>query len=217
MTIRRGVAAIVVAAATLACVAGCQQGTASGSPAAAPEASGTPSTGSTSTEGTGTGSASVGASANSATSVPPASGAAGAPGTPPCSLGDLAVAISGAQGPASGQRTVSITFTSQAHETCYLYGFPGVDLVAKSLTWPLQRSGPSPERVVLQPRGVAYSTLTFLAWVPGDSASFTPTEVEVTPPGDTEHATLPWKSGDPILLQNEATRPGTYIGPVSRG
>lgn len=219
MITRREAAAIVAAAATLACVAGCQQGAAGGSPAASPGSSGAPSAGTSAAGGTGAGSASGGPSVGPATSsaTNPGDPAGTAQGTPPCSLADLAVTISGPQGPAGGQRTVSIAFISKANEACYLYGFPGVDLVGKNLTWPLQRSGPGPERVVLPPRGVAHSTLTFLAWAPSDSASFTPTEVEVTPPGGTEYATLPWKPGSPIVLQNEATRPGTYIGPVSSG
>jgi Protein of unknown function (DUF4232) len=210
MITKQGAAALVVWAGALSCVAGCQQGTAASSSAVSSSSSGTSATSTPAGSGTA-----IATSATSGASVP--SGAAGTKGTPSCALAELAVAISAPHGPSGGQQTVSITFTSKASSACYLYGFPGVDLVGKDLTWPLLRSGPAPERVVLPPRGEAHSTLTFLAWAPGDSASFTPTQVEVTPPGGTEHATLPWTPGGPILLQNEATRPGTYIGPVSSG
>lgn len=52
--------------------------------------------------------------------------------------------------------------------------------------------------------------LTYLT----DPAGRRPAELATTPPGDTAQLTVPW-NGEPVLRQDGATRPGTYIGPLA--
>jgi len=47
------------------------------------------------------------------------------------------------------------------------------------------------------------------------SGTSPPTRVYVTPPDETTYRTLAWPHGMVLVRQDEATRPGTFIGPVS--
>ncbi|WP_249265694.1 hypothetical protein [Pseudonocardia sp. Ae406_Ps2] len=63
----------------------------------------------------------------------------------------------------------------------------------------------------MKPGGTAHTVIT---WLPG--GSWTPTEIVVTAPDETTSTTLRWDQG-PVLRQDGATRPGTYIHPVAPG
>jgi hypothetical protein len=119
------------------------------------------------------------------------------------------------------QRTVKLLFNNRSDRTCTLEGFPGVTLKAGADTWDLVRSSATPVTVTLAPGGSAHSELTFLPYASGEStedagsgAEFEPTTALVTPPGDTVAAKVRWIWGG-IVRQDGATRPGTYIGPVT--
>ncbi len=53
--------------------------------------------------------------------------------------------------------------------------------------------------------------------VPPAGATTAPTRVVTTPPGDTAQLTVPWTSGDTVLRQDGATRPGTHVSPLAIG
>ena len=97
-----------------------------------------------------------------------------------------------------------------------MFGYPGVNLVTGGgIQWALERQSLSPQRIVLPPGGHARSTLTLLRWQAGDGTAFTPARAYVTPPDETTYATVAWPSGVVLIRQDEATHPGTFIGPVT--
>jgi hypothetical protein len=153
--------------------------------------------------------------ATAASPAPPAASPAGAAAGPSrCRTAGLAVTLGAPQGPAGGQQTMSVTFTNTSAAACSLYGFPGVNLVAGRIQWALERQSRIPRHVVLAPGGHARSTLTLLRWTAGDGTSFAPTQVYVTPPDETTYAAVAWPAGVVLIRQDEATHPGTFIGPV---
>jgi hypothetical protein len=143
-----------------------------------------------------------------------ASGPGAAAGPARCHTSGLAVTLGAPQGPTGGQQTMSLTFTNTSAAACSMYGFPGVNLLAGSIQWALVRQSHPPQRIVLQPGGHARSTLTLLRWESGGGTSFAPTRVYVTPPDETTYRTLAWPHGVVLVRQDEATHPGTFIGPV---
>jgi Protein of unknown function (DUF4232) len=155
------------------------------------------------------------ATAVSSSASASASGLAGAAAGPArCHTPGLAVTLGAPQGPAGGQQTMSLTFTNTSAAACSMYGFPGVNLLAGSIQWALVRQSHPPQRIVLPPGGHARSTLTLLRWESGGGTSFAPTRVYVTPPDETTYRTLAWPHGVVLVRQDEATHPGTFIGPV---
>jgi Protein of unknown function (DUF4232) len=190
-------------------LAGCQAG-GSTSGTAAGAASGGTSAAAAPTSATHSGPASA------ASATAPASGSAGvaAAGPPRCHTASLAVTLGAPQGPAGGQQTMTLTFTNTSAAACSMYGFPGVNLVAGGIQWALERQSQPPRQIVLPPGGHSGSTLTLLRWETGDGTSFAPTKAYVTPPDETTYATLAWPSGVVLIRQDEATHPGTFIGPV---
>jgi hypothetical protein len=150
----------------------------------------------------------------------PASSSASARGTSAaaagrCHTSGLAVTISAPRGPAGGQQTMSLVFTNTSPAACTMFGYAGVNLVEGSTQWSLQRQSATPKTVVLRPGGRASATLTILRWDTGDGVSYTPSRLDVTPPDETTFAAVSWPHGVVILRQDGATRPGTFIGPVS--
>jgi hypothetical protein len=153
------------------------------------------------------------AASTPASSSASASGTAAAAGR--CRTSGLAVTISAPRGPAGGQQTMSLVFTNTSPAACTMFGYPGVNLVEGSTQWSLQRQSVTPKMVVLGPGGHASATLTILRWDTGDGVSYTPSRLDVTPPDETTFAAVAWPHGVVILRQDGATRPGTFIGPVS--
>ena len=103
---------------------------------------------------------------------------------------------------------------------------PGVDLVgppdpngeAYQVPRPVADENGAAE--TLEPGATATATLTYLTDSPGSvgtlgSTGWVPAQVVSTPPGDTEQLTASWESGDTVLRQDGATRPGTFVGPLA--
>ncbi|MFJ5641081.1 DUF4232 domain-containing protein [Streptomyces sp. NPDC093223] len=118
-------------------------------------------------------------------------------------------------GSGSGQKHAVVALTNKSGRTCTLYGFPGVDLVDGGRQWSLRRTDATPQRVTLASGAAAHFTLTYLPSDAGDSTAFTPTTVVITAPDQRTSFDLPWHGG-PVVLQDGATHPGTYVGPVGR-
>jgi hypothetical protein len=146
--------------------------------------------------------------------APAASPAGAAAGPPRCHTAGLGITLGAPQRPGAEQQTMRLTFTNTSAAPCSIDGFPGVNLVAHDFQWALQRQSRTPRRIVLPPGGRASSTLTLLRWAAGDGTSFAPARVYVTPPDETTYRTLPWPSGVVLIRQDEATHPGTFIGPA---
>ncbi|MFJ8915260.1 DUF4232 domain-containing protein [Amycolatopsis sp. NPDC102389] len=143
----------------------------------------------------------------------------GSGGNPRCATADLSLAL-GSPKPSPnspGQVDVPLTYKNTSSRTCALYGVPGVDL-----NGPDDPNGP----VYHLPRidnGVKYNevpagstaTATITILKPSDgSATWTPTRVTTIPPGQTQPLTANWPSDLPVLRQDAATHPGTYVNGI---
>ncbi|WP_141276156.1 DUF4232 domain-containing protein [Pseudonocardia hydrocarbonoxydans] len=138
-----------------------------------------------------------------------------------CVAADLRVALGEATG--EGQRTVPVVYTNVSDRACEATGVPGVDLRGpedpNGPSYSVVRQEPDGTTVTLEPGAAAVAVLTYLTDSPGSvgtlgSTGWVPTELVTTPPGDTAQLTVPW-NGDPVLRQDGATRPGTYVGPLA--
>jgi hypothetical protein len=122
-------------------------------------------------------------------------------------LGEVAPSESG-----QAQVRLPLTMTNSGGAACLLRGFPGARLQARDGdTWDLTRTGDAVNDVRLEPNGSATSYLTFLS-EPGGSG-WDITSIVVTPPNTSDSQVFDWPGG-PVLRQDAATHPGTYIGPV---
>jgi hypothetical protein len=111
------------------------------------------------------------------------------------------------------QQQLVVVLNNKTSAACTLQGFPGVDLKSSGGSWSLTRSSAAPKKVTLAAGSSATFTITFLPWSQGSGTEFKATSVVVTPPNETTSATLAWPGGS-VLLQDGATHPGTYTGPV---
>jgi hypothetical protein len=116
-----------------------------------------------------------------------------------CQLSQLHIAHVGSQGAAgTEENTFSLTNVSQA--TCTLFGYPGMQLLSsggQSLPTTVVRgggttvTGMSPQTVTLAPSAVAYFNVTSSDVTTANTTCSAGTQLEVTPPTNTTHATLP--------------------------
>ena len=117
-----------------------------------------------------------------------------------------------------GQDELELVLTNITQQACSLQGYPGVDLVGPDVpTWgpvfSLQRQSGDPQPFTLEPGASATSILTIGApSLPEDF--WYPTTLVVTPPDDTSQLQTPWIPYTPVLRQDGATSPATYIGPL---
>jgi hypothetical protein len=114
---------------------------------------------------------------------------------------------------ASDQTDTYVMITNKTKKTCTIKGFPGVDLKGGSTDWPLTRSGKTAAKIDAEPGVSVQFDITYLPWTKGSGTKFQPTSAVVTLPDETTSTTLKWPWG-PVLLQDAATHPGTYVGPV---
>jgi hypothetical protein len=128
-------------------------------------------------------------------------------------LGTLKAAETGqAQTQAQEQMKLPLTMTNTGSGPCVLRGFPGVRLQARDGDgWDITRTGDAVTDVQLPAGGTATSYLTFLSQA--GSTGWGIASVVVTPPNTEDSQTFEWPGG-PVLRQDGATRPGTYVGPV---
>ncbi|MCX5387930.1 DUF4232 domain-containing protein [Streptomyces sp. NBC_00083] len=133
-----------------------------------------------------------------------------------CLTSQLAFAVAPGSGARSegSQGAITVTLTNRAAKPCAMRGYPGVDLVGGATRWSLTRgTAESPATVTVRPGATTTFTLFYLPFHSGDGKEFTPKEIVVTPPDETHSHTLPW-TFSAVLLQDGATHPGTYIGPI---
>jgi hypothetical protein len=166
----------------------------------------------------GTAGAATQAPAGAAGAAAPAGAAAAA--TPRCTTADLAVSLGKPAGKtdAPGQFDVPLTYRNTSDHTCGLYGVPGVDLTGPDdatfgpvYHLPRVNNGVKYNEV---PAGTtASATITVLTPSEG-GASWTPTKLETIPPGQTQALTADWPADLPVLRQDAATHPGTYVNGI---
>ncbi|MER0447379.1 DUF4232 domain-containing protein [Streptomyces sp. Edi4] len=186
-----------------------------------------------SSTGTGAGTATAPPGVNGGRSMAPSGGTTGGgtnAGTGPgtglgtgtgsggthCSTSQLAFAVAPGSGVRAGgsQGAMTITLTNKGARSCVMKGYPGVDLVGGATRWSLARgTAENPATVTVRPAATTTFTLFYLPFHQGEGREFKPTGIVVTPPDETHSHTLSWP-GSSVLLQDGATHPGTYIGPV---
>ncbi|MGY4977968.1 DUF4232 domain-containing protein [Streptomyces sp. 900105755] len=229
---RRTAVAAAGAAALLALLTACN-GTATGSVSAdggsAAPAAGDSSTATGSTGGSGSGSSGSGSSGSgssgtggsgstsgSSTSGGGTSSSGGFSSTgsvPACQAAQFGYSWADPGSGTGQQKHAVVAFTNKSGHSCTMYGFPGVDLVNSGQKWSLPRTNATPKRVTLANGASTNFTITFLVPGQGDSSDFTPTTVVVTAPNQRTSFDLPWHGGA-VVLQDGATHPGSFIGPV---
>jgi hypothetical protein len=135
-----------------------------------------------------------------------------------CTATDLAVTLAGDAPAGTSQRTVDVTFTNRSSTRCSMFGYPGAQLRAGSgATYDLERSPLVPTATIVLGSGArAHATLTYLPANATSTPVFTPTRLVVTPPDERTSTVLAW-TGGPIVRQDAATHPGTYITAVKLG
>jgi hypothetical protein len=116
-----------------------------------------------------------------------------------CQAGQLTVAVAGSSG-AAGTIELTVSMTNASGATCGLSGYPGLLLLAGSTPLPtsVQRGGGLSfenlpvTSVTLAPGAAAYFNLGY-SDVPSGGESSCPAadHLEVTPPNDYDHATIP--------------------------
>lgn len=168
-------------------------------------------------------SATTGATATSAATASASTAASAsaqpAASTASCTVSVLSFAL-GAKTGSAAQSTQVVDLTNKGSSACTMQGFPGVDLVGsangqQNYSWPLVRSSATYAQVTLQPGGTAHFDLTYLPYASGDGTEITVEKIVLTPPNTFTQAQLTWSQE--VLLQDSATHPGTYIGPVTAG
>ncbi len=135
-----------------------------------------------------------------------------------CATAGLTVTLGAVTTVAASQRQIPVTFTNRSAIRCSMYGFPGAQLLsADGTTYDIPRSPlVSSTRIVLAPGANAHATLTYLADDTASSSDFAATRLVVTPPDERSSTVLPWTYG-PIVNQEGATHPGTYIMALTPG
>jgi hypothetical protein len=125
-----------------------------------------------------------------------------------------------------GQYQVPVVFTNMGDRPCTLRGWPAVELRGPNdpngPTYQLSQSPATPKVVTLPVGGTAEALVTYLKYEAGDigslgSTDWTPTSTAVTPPGVVGALIMPWATHDPVLRQDGASHPGSYVGPVVPG
>ena len=136
-----------------------------------------------------------------------------------CQTAKLGYALGAVRG-TPDQRIQEVALINQTWSTCTLAGFPGVELVGtvhgkRDYGWNLRWESAKPQRVTLKPGKAAHFDITYLPAQRGDGTDIGVTKILITPPDDYHHAGLWWHQS--VLLQDGATYPGTYVGPVMPG
>ncbi|MEV0783246.1 DUF4232 domain-containing protein [Streptomyces sp. NPDC050423] len=191
------------------------------SPAAAQQSSGVPeSPASGDTSGTG-GEKGTGGDKSTAGGTGSSSGGSGGNAAAKCRTADLGFAVDpgGEAQSAGSEGHVTVTLTNKGTAPCTLNGYPGVDLMSFSgNTWSMARqASDKPKAYTVDPGGDTYFTVTYLSYsAEGNSKEneFKTATMSITPPGETESKDLTWPHKAPVLLQDGATHPGTYVSPV---
>lgn len=127
----------------------------------------------------------------------------------------------------TSQRHLELVFTDSkplvpSSSPCRVSGWPQVELIGPKYPlygtiYTLPRQSGSAQTVNLKPGESARATLTWLPPEGGPNPRWTPGYIRVvvkTDRGQSPPMALPWPYGA-VLRQDDATYPGTYIGPIT--
>jgi hypothetical protein len=142
----------------------------------------------------------VAGSAGSAVAAAPNAGAGAAQRCQTTALGTSLRAVGDQEG--VGNRGEDLVLTNTSHQTCAVYGYPGLALQnSRHSVLPIKvvwgstyfAADPRPHTIILVPGQSAYADL---AWhEPYGVKSVTPSFLEVTPPNDFTHQTIRFAPG----------------------
>ncbi|MFI9456683.1 DUF4232 domain-containing protein [Amycolatopsis sp. NPDC052450] len=145
-----------------------------------------------------------------------------------CATADLAVSLGEPTQleEATGQYEVPLTFENVSPRACGLHGVPDVDLVGPAdpngPVYHLPRVADGEPGTEVPPGSTATATVTVLSRTSGSTGSqgspaWTPSKLVTVPPGQTEALSVDWPSGLPVLRQDAATRPGSWVSGIVAG
>jgi hypothetical protein len=140
--------------------------------------------------------------------------------TPRCATADLEVLLGkpAEKDDAPGQFEIPLTYRNTSNHTCGLYGVPGVDLIGPDdptfgPVYHLPRVDNGVKYNEVTAGTTASATITVLK--PADGApTWTPAKLKTIPPGRTRPLTADWPSDLPVLRQDAATHPGSYVNGI---
>ncbi|AXB43362.1 DUF4232 domain-containing protein [Amycolatopsis albispora] len=139
--------------------------------------------------------------------------------TPRCTTDDLTVSLGTPEqaGESTGQYEVPLVYTNISGQDCGLHGVPGVDLLGPDHpmgpVYHLPRIDNGAPVNVVTPGHTATAGITVLTPSTPDDA-WTPTHLETIPPGQTTPFQLDWPSDLPVLRQDGATHPGSWVNGI---
>lgn len=143
-------------------------------------------------------------------------GSAGSAAGQHCLTANLSLSVaagSGAQSVGSAGPVI-IKMTNHGSASCTMKGYPGVDLVGGGKTWSLARqTSVAPHAVTVAPGHSTTFTITYMPYSAGSGQKIDVKTIVITPPNETHSTDVPWEF-QPVLLQDGATHPATYVGPV---
>jgi hypothetical protein len=136
-----------------------------------------------------------------------------------CQPAGLSLALNAESGSAT-QKTLVVDLTNKGSAACTMNGFAGVNLVGavkgkQNYTWSLVRSTAKYSQVTLQAGGTAHFDVMYLPGTSGTSGNITVKKIVITPPNTYSQLETTWSQV--VVLQDEATHPGTFITPVVPG
>jgi hypothetical protein len=147
----------------------------------------------------------------------PAAASTTAAAAPWCTTDSLSPSTTAPGSPGDGSQIhFDIVLTNISSQTCAVQGYPGVDLLGPDdpmwgPDYQLPQQAGDPQLLTLAPGAAASSRLTFVAAPDG----WVPQTIAVTLPNTSGQLQTPWTPGGiPVVRQDAATRPGTYIGPL---
>lgn len=120
--------------------------------------------------------------------------------------------------PTGGQETFTLRYADVGESPCAAEGYPGATLAGPDFPgrgdeFPLRRSIiRPPDSLVVPPGKNVVADLTVLTAPPGSAGSWTPTRLLTVAPDDTTMMAVPWPPNTPVLRQDGATHPGSYVG-----
>ncbi|ADJ50346.1 hypothetical protein AMES_8520 [Amycolatopsis mediterranei S699] len=139
-------------------------------------------------------------------------------GTPRCTTADLSVSLGKPKEKSPGQFDIPLTYRNVSDHTCGLHGVPGVDLAGPEdptfgPVYHLPRVDNGVKHNEVTPGTTASATITVLTPAEG-GASWTPAKLTTIPPGQTQPLTADWPADLPVLRQDAATHPGSYVNGI---
>lgn len=141
---------------------------------------------------------------------------------------ELPVDVQGHLGAAGTHYSVSLVWTNNSSHPCTMRGFAGVDVdgpdqgSAGGATYSLPRTADTPTTVTLAPGATAHTTIRYIDPTGSRPDSqpgslWTPTHLEVTPPDETTHLSVPWTPGTAVYQDPQDGIAAASISPITAG